>query len=48
MVRLGVFVLAVLFIGEHLFGIWGLILGVPVAVTLLRRTRAIVRAPAAA
>jgi predicted PurR-regulated permease PerM len=43
-----VFVLAVLFIGEHLFGIWGLILGVPVAVTLLRRTRAIVRAPAAA
>ncbi|MCI0587190.1 MAG: AI-2E family transporter [Planctomycetes bacterium] len=43
-----VFVLAVLFIGEHLFGIWGLILGVPVAVTLLRKTRAIVRAPAAA
>jgi predicted PurR-regulated permease PerM len=40
-----VFVLAVLFIGEHLFGVWGLILGVPVAVTLLRKTRAIVRAP---
>ena len=43
-----VFVLVVLFVGEHLFGIWGLILGVPVAVTLLRRTRAIVRSPASA
>lgn len=39
-----VFVLVVLFAGEHLFGLWGLILGVPVAVTLLRRTRGEVRA----
>jgi len=43
-----VFALVVLFVGEHLFGLWGLVLGVPVAVTLLRRTRgdALVAAPA--
>ena len=34
-----VFVLTILVVGEHFFGLWGLLLGVPVAVTLLRRTR---------
>ena len=34
-----VMVLVILVVGEHLFGLWGVILGVPVAVTLLRRTR---------
>ena len=29
-------VLAILAIGEHLFGIWGLLLGVPVAVYIMR------------
>ncbi len=38
-----VLVLGVLVVGEYLFGLWGLILGVPVAATLLRKTRDIVR-----
>lgn len=31
-----VFVLAVLAVGEHFFGVWGLLLGVPVAVYIIR------------
>jgi predicted PurR-regulated permease PerM len=41
-----VLVLAVLVVGEYLFGLWGLLLGVPVAVTLLRKTRDMVRSEA--
>ena len=31
-----VLILVIIVVGEHLFGIWGLLLGVPVAVYILR------------